>query len=113
MDAHLIQSIIFLLMIACMVASLAQWLKQPYTIALVIVGLVVALTNLTPMLHISHDVTFMQDNWKSPEKHMAFGYNYLLRAFDLIVINRVTQAVAYLEYAGKWDFFAVADSTAD
>jgi len=84
MEPYLIESIVTLLMIACMVAILAQWIKQPYTIALVIVGLVVALTKLMPDMHISHDVTFtlilppllfqgalhmdlanLKDNWRS------------------------------------------------
>ncbi|MCA9403894.1 MAG: Na+/H+ antiporter [Candidatus Omnitrophica bacterium] len=58
MDAHLIGEITFLLMIACAVAIIAEWLKQPYTIALVLVGLVVAVLNLTPHIIISHDIIF-------------------------------------------------------
>ena len=58
MELHLIQSIVLLLMIACGVLILSQWLKQPYSILLVIAGLFVAVTQLTPKIHISHDVTF-------------------------------------------------------
>ena len=39
MDTHLISSIVTLLLIACVVGIAARWLKQPYTIALVLVGL--------------------------------------------------------------------------
>jgi len=84
MDAYHLTSIVTLLLIACVVAMVARWLKQPYTIALVLVGLGVAVTKLTPDIHISHDVTFvlilppllfqgamhmdlsrLKDNWKS------------------------------------------------
>ena len=58
MDPHLIGSITALLFIACLVAIVADKLKQPYTIALVLTGLVVALTKITPNIHITHDVTF-------------------------------------------------------
>lgn len=83
MDPHLIQSIVILLLIASMVLTVAQWLKQPYSIILVLAGLVIAITHLMPMIHISHDVTFtlilppllfrgamymdlaqLKDNWK-------------------------------------------------
>ena len=36
-----------------------EWLKQPYTIALLLVGLVVGFTKLAPHLVISKDVVFM------------------------------------------------------
>ncbi len=58
MDPHLTTSLVELLLIACTVAIFTSWLKQPYTIALVLVGLVVAVLKLTPAIHISHDVTF-------------------------------------------------------
>jgi len=59
LSEHLLVSIVVLLLIACVVALIAQWLKQPYTVALVIVGLIVAITKVTPDISISHDVTFM------------------------------------------------------
>ena len=58
MEPHLLGSIIFLLLISCVVASIASWLKQPYSIALVLVGLLVAVFKLTPAVHIDHNVTF-------------------------------------------------------
>jgi len=57
-EPHLIASIVTLLLIACIVSIIAQRLKQPYTIALVVVGLLIAVTKLVPSIHISHDVTF-------------------------------------------------------
>jgi len=59
MNEHLLVSMVVLLLIACVVAFIARWLKQPYTVALVIVGLMVAITKVTPDISISHDVTFM------------------------------------------------------
>ncbi len=59
MEEHLLNSIITLLLIACGVGIVVQWIRQPYTIALVFVGLMVAITKLAPSMVISHDVTFM------------------------------------------------------
>jgi len=59
MSEHLIISIVVLLLIACIVAIIAQWLKLPYTVALVVVGLIVAITKVTPDIAISRNVTFM------------------------------------------------------
>jgi len=59
MNEHLLASMVVLLLIACVVAIIARWLKQPYTVALVIVGLIVAITKVTPDISISHNVTFM------------------------------------------------------
>jgi len=58
MEAHLIGTVIALLLVACVVALLAEWLRFPYTIALVCVGLVIALTKLAPSITISKDVVF-------------------------------------------------------
>jgi len=58
MEAHLIGTVITLLLVACVVALLAEWLRFPYTIALVCVGLVIALTKLAPSITISKDVVF-------------------------------------------------------
>jgi len=58
MEAHLIGTIIALLLVACVVALLAEWIRFPYTIALVCVGLVIALTKLAPSITISKDVVF-------------------------------------------------------
>lgn len=51
--------IILLLLIACIVAIGAELVNIPYTIALVLVGLVVAFFKMTPSIYISHDITFM------------------------------------------------------
>jgi CPA1 family monovalent cation:H+ antiporter len=53
-----VESIIGLLLIACLVALGMRWIKQPYTVALVLVGLIIALTKLTPQLVLTHDVAF-------------------------------------------------------
>ena len=50
--------IVALLLIACLVGLGMRWIKQPYTIALVLVGLVIALTKLTPQISLTHDVAF-------------------------------------------------------
>jgi CPA1 family monovalent cation:H+ antiporter len=50
--------IIALLLIACLVGLGMRWIKQPYTIALVLVGLVIALTKLTPQISLTHDAAF-------------------------------------------------------
>lgn len=59
MESHLLGSLIALLCIACAVALVVRILKQPYSIALVLVGLVIALLKLTPAISISHDVIFL------------------------------------------------------
>ena len=53
-----VDAVMVLLLITCLVGIGAQWLKQPYTIALVLMGLVVALTKLTPQISLTHDVAF-------------------------------------------------------
>jgi len=58
MEPQLLGSIVLLLLVACIVAIIAEWFRQPYTIALVLVGLAVALSKLTPSILISHDVVF-------------------------------------------------------
>lgn len=58
MDHHIITEITILLTIACAVSVLVEWMKQPYTIALVLVGLVIAILKLTPHVIITHDVIF-------------------------------------------------------
>ncbi|MBZ0166044.1 MAG: Na+/H+ antiporter [Candidatus Omnitrophica bacterium] len=58
MHSHLVGEITLLLMIACAVSIIVEWLKQPYTIALVVVGLVIAILRLTPHVIITHDVIF-------------------------------------------------------
>ncbi len=58
MEAHLVGTIVALLLVACLIALLAEWIRLPYTIALVCVGLVIALTKLTPSIVISKEVVF-------------------------------------------------------
>jgi len=58
MDPHIISSIVTLLLIACIVSIITEWLKQPYTIALVFVGLLVAVLKITPQIHLDNHVTF-------------------------------------------------------
>jgi len=58
MTPHILISIVELLLIVCIVAIIAQWLKQPYSIALVLVGIFVALTDFAPPILISHDIIF-------------------------------------------------------
>jgi len=58
MDSHLISSIVTLLLIACGVAIVTEFFKQPYTTALVLVGLLIACFKVAPLINISHDVTF-------------------------------------------------------
>ncbi len=53
-----ISLIVTLLLIACVVGLGMRWIKQQYPIALVLVGLAVALTNLMPQISLSHDVAF-------------------------------------------------------
>src|ERR1044072_8225203 len=53
-----IESIIGLLLIACVVGMVMRSAKQFYTTALVLAGLVVAVTKLTPQISLTHDVAF-------------------------------------------------------
>ena len=53
-----IGAIACLLLIACVVALSMRWIQQPYTVALVLVGLIIALTKLTPQISLRHDVAF-------------------------------------------------------
>ncbi|MCA9406464.1 MAG: Na+/H+ antiporter [Candidatus Omnitrophica bacterium] len=92
MDPHLLPSLVIVLLISCFVAIIAEKLNWPYTIALVITGLIVAFTHLTPDLLISHDVIFhiilppllfhggmhmdleqLKKNWKSVSLLAVFG----------------------------------------
>jgi len=118
MNEHLLASMVVLLLIACVVAIIAQWLKQPYTVALVLVGLMVAITKVTPDISISHNVIFMivlppllfqgalhmdlsqlKDNWKSialivglpedfPMRHL-----FLTVGFGVVLFTLIVQAV--------------------
>ena len=58
MNEFPIGPIVGLLLIACLVALGMRWIKQPYTIALVLVGLIVAITKLTPNISLTHNVAF-------------------------------------------------------
>lgn len=58
MEAHLVGNIVALLLTACAVALVAEWIRFPYTIALVFVGLGIAVTKLAPEMAITHDITF-------------------------------------------------------
>ncbi len=58
MDHHFIVEITILLLIACAVSIVAEWLKKPYTIALVLVGLAVAVFKITPHISITHETIF-------------------------------------------------------
>lgn len=59
MDAHIISEITILLLIACVVSIIVEWLRQPYSIALVLVGLAISFLKITPHIAISHDIIFM------------------------------------------------------
>jgi len=59
MEPHLLGTILALLLVACAVAIVAETLHQPYTIALVLVGLGIALTKLAPSIVISKEVVFL------------------------------------------------------
>ena len=58
MTLHPIETYLALLLIACAVAMGAKQLQIPYTIALVIAGLVLAFLNLAPGVVISREVPF-------------------------------------------------------
>ena len=58
MNEFPIGPIVGLLLLACLVALGMRWIKQPYTIALVLVGLIVAITKLTPNISLTHNVAF-------------------------------------------------------
>jgi len=58
MEIHQLGSILTLLLICCGVAIVAQWVRQPYTIALVLVGCLIASSKITPSIYITHDVIF-------------------------------------------------------
>ncbi len=58
MESSLLPTFVTLLLIACGVAMVAQWLRQPYSIALVLVGLGVALTKSVPDIPITHEFIF-------------------------------------------------------
>ena len=47
-----------LLLITCLVSLGMRWIKQPYTIALVLAGLSIALTKLLPQISLTHDIAF-------------------------------------------------------
>ncbi len=53
-----IDSILILLLLACLVGMGMRYIKQPYSIALVLVGLLVAFLKLTPQISLTHDVAF-------------------------------------------------------
>ncbi len=49
---------VILLSVACVVAIATRTIRVPYTVGLVIVGYALAVTGLTPSLHLSHDLVF-------------------------------------------------------
>lgn len=49
---------VILLSVACVVAITTRMIRIPYTVGLVIVGYALAVTGLTPSLHLSHDLVF-------------------------------------------------------
>jgi len=50
--------VVILPLIACLIALGMRWIKQPYTIALVLAGLLIASTKLSPQILLTHDVAF-------------------------------------------------------
>ena len=95
MEPHLLQSIIMLLMIACMVATLAQWLKQPYSIALVLVGLVVAFvqTRRETLLGLAQMKGFSRAEGRFMR---VFGYTSLLLILLGLTLSQIPLDRAYV-----------------
>lgn len=58
MDHHILTSLVMLLLLACGIVFLSDIFKLPYTIALVIVGLIIAVFKLAPHIYINHAITF-------------------------------------------------------
>src|SRR5229473_1158864 len=59
-DTHLtITALILLLLIASGVAMITKWVPVPYTVALVIVGLVTSQLHFLPTIHISPDLILL------------------------------------------------------
>jgi len=58
MDPHLLGTYLALLLVACTVAMVAKRIQLPYTVALVLVGLVIACLRLAPGIVISKEITF-------------------------------------------------------
>ena len=58
MSAVPIAPIIELLLVICLVVLAVRWIKLPYTIALVLAGLALALTKLIPPISLTHDIAF-------------------------------------------------------
>jgi len=58
MIPHLLETYLGLLLVACTVAIAARRIRVPYTVALVLVGLVIAFLRLAPGVVISKDVIF-------------------------------------------------------
>src|SRR5260370_17112007 len=59
-DPHLaISALILLLLIASGVAMITKWVPVPYTVALVIVGLVTSQLHFLPTIHISPDLILL------------------------------------------------------
>ena len=58
MIQQLVGTYVALLVVACAVALAVKWIRLPYTIALVLVGLVLAFLKLAPGVVISKEVTF-------------------------------------------------------
>lgn len=56
-DLHL-EPTLQLLLLACLVGMAMQWIKRPYTIALVVMGLVIALSKFSLKASLTHDVAF-------------------------------------------------------
>ena len=54
----LVATIVTLLLIACVVALGMRWIKTALYRCPVLVGLIVALTKLTPQVSLTHDVAF-------------------------------------------------------
>ncbi|RLI76988.1 Na+/H+ antiporter [Archaeoglobales archaeon] len=55
---ELLEEILILLLISCTVGVLVKYIRFPYTIALVLVGLFVGLANLLPEIKLTQDIVF-------------------------------------------------------
>lgn len=113
MDIHLLETMIMLLSIACAIALLTRHLKQPYTIALVFVGLAIAFLKVFPEIKLTQKAVFtfilppllFQGAMHMPFKDLKKNWeSILLLAIPGVVLS--TFCIGYIMHlALGWDLF--------
>jgi CPA1 family monovalent cation:H+ antiporter len=112
MEAHqtlVLEQLMLLLLVASFVAMVVQWVKIPYSIALVIVGLVIGTSHLLPSFEMRPDVVLFvflpallfEAAWNLPFKELRQNWKIItLLAIPGVLISMVISAFFMQQFAG-------------